>query len=113
MSRNSSARKAQARAAEREHRQRQRRRRKAVRTAIPVVLGLAILAVGYAWYAKTRPAPVIAGVEGPRLKVDRDRIDFGYQHLGHMVRAEFNVTNAGDGTLQLQTPPVATLLDGC
>jgi hypothetical protein len=49
----------------------------------------------------------------PRLQVDRDVIDFGDQHLNTTVRATFNFTNTGDGTLTLNVPRTPKVIEGC
>ena len=110
-----SMRKTQARVAERERRRQQEERNKKLKIAIPVVVGIiAMLAVGYSFFAQanqsSRPAD---GVVGPRLQVDRDLIDLGRQQLGNTVRALFNLKNVGDSTLNLSVPRTVTLLQGC
>ena len=110
-------RRTQARVAERERRRQQEERDQKLKIVIPIaVVGLvAVLAIGYSLFAQTnKPTrPVNAGVMGPRLQVDRDKIDLGKQHLGNTVRALFNLKNAGDDTLNLNVPGTVTLLQGC
>ncbi|GEM_PF-1760320 len=109
-------RRTEARAAARERRRQQEARNKKMRIAISVaaIALVAALAIGYALFAQTQAArPANAGVVGPRLQVDRDRIDLGYQRLDTMVRALFNLKNVGDNTLSLNVPRTVTLLQGC
>ncbi len=110
-----SVRKTQVRLAERERRHRQEERNSFLKIAIPAVFVIvAMAAVGYSLLTQPEPPrPANAGVVGPRLQVDHDQIDLGYQHLGNTVRALFNLKNAGDDTLNLNVPRVATLLEGC
>ncbi len=110
-----SMRKTEARAAERERHRRQQERNRQLKIAIPAVVAIiAVLAVGYALFAQTQPArPANAGILGPRVQVDRELIDLGYQHLGNTVRALFNLKNVGDDTLNLNVPRTVTLLEGC
>ncbi len=110
-----SMRKTQARVAARDRRRQQEERNKKLRIAIPVAVGIiAVLAAGYSLLAQAKPAvPANPGIVGPRLQVDRDQIDLGYQHLGNVVRAVFNLKNAGDAALNLNVPQTVTLLQGC
>ncbi len=50
---------------------------------------------------------------GPRLTVDRERIDFGRVPLDKPVRAEFKVTNTGDRPLTLDTSAPVQAVQGC
>ncbi len=49
----------------------------------------------------------------PRVVVDRDVIDLGNQTYGTMVRAEFEVSNAGQGNLEFASPPEIEVVEGC
>lgn len=49
----------------------------------------------------------------PRLKVDREAIDFGDVRLGQTVEAAFLLTNVGDQTLQLTLAPYVEVVEGC
>lgn len=49
----------------------------------------------------------------PRLKVDREVIDFGEVPLGKWVTAEFRLTNVGDQPLRFSEPPWVELVEGC
>ena len=110
-----STRKTQARIAERERRRQQEERIQTLKTVVPVLAGIILLlAVGYSLFTViTKPATLNPGVVGPRLQVDRDKIDLGKQPLGKTVRAVFNLKNTGDGTLTLSVPRTVTLLQGC
>ena len=50
---------------------------------------------------------------GPRLAVDRERIDFGRVPLNKSVRAEFKVSNNGDRPLTLDTTAPVQAIQGC
>ena len=77
--------------------------------------GVALL--GVALFALLRPgagggAPL--EVQGaPRLKVDREVIDFGDVRLGEWVQADFRVTNVGDQPLRFSETPWVELVEGC
>jgi hypothetical protein len=49
----------------------------------------------------------------PRLKVDREVIDFGDVRLGEWVQADFRLTNVGDQPLRFGEPPYVELVEGC
>lgn len=108
-------RKTEARIAERERRRQQREQKQKLWRTIPLVIIalLAVAGVGLIVYGKTQAQANITGANGPRLALDRDQIDFGDQHFNTTVRATFKVTNAGDGTLSLNVPKVATVVEGC
>ncbi len=108
-------RRTQARAAERERRRQQRETRARLWKIIPLVLvGLmALSGAGMIAYGALNPSPDIQGKQGPRVQVDQETVDLGDQHFGTTVRATFKVTNAGDGTLKLDVPRIATVAEGC
>ncbi len=106
-------RKTQVRVVERERTRSQRQRNSAMKTAIPLILALVvILFVAFVAFTTANQAAV-QGTIGPRLQVDRDQVDLGHRVFGETVRAVFTVKNAGDGTLNLTVPSVATVLEGC
>jgi hypothetical protein len=49
----------------------------------------------------------------PRLKVDREAIDFGDVRLGQTVEAAFVLTNVGDQPLHLAQAPYVEVVEGC
>jgi hypothetical protein len=49
----------------------------------------------------------------PQLQVNTERIELGKQIFNNPVRANFVIKNAGTGTLTLDVPRSATLLEGC
>ncbi len=110
-----SPRKTQARVAERERRRQQEERNKKLKIAIPVVVGIiAVLALGYSLFTQAKPArPANAGVVGPRLQVDQEKIDLGRRVFNQPVRGAFNLKNVGDDTLKLGVPKLVTALEGC
>ncbi len=110
-----SMRKTEARTAERGRRRRERERKEKLWWTVPfVVVGLlVVIGAGLLIHGTIQATADVKGVNGPRLQVDRDKIDFGDVHLGKTVRASFKITNGGDGTLKLDVPQVATVVEGC
>lgn len=108
-------RRTQARTVERERARAQQRRKSTMQKAIPLLLGvLVLLFVAFVALATANNAnQETPGTVGPRLQVDREQVDLGHRVFGETVRAVFNVKNAGDGTLKLTTPQMATALEGC
>ena len=110
---NQPIRKTQARTMERERARKQAERRDAIMHTLPYVIAAAVvLFLGIAGYLVLNQ-PITPGTLGPRLQVDQEKIDLGNQPLNKTVRAAFTVKNVGDGTLKLDVPRVATLLEGC
>jgi hypothetical protein len=107
-------RKTQLRVAERERRRREREQEQKRTWVIPAIFValLAVLGVGLVIYGDLTNANT-PGVNGPHLQVDRDRIDFGDQHFDTPVHAVFKIQNTGDGTLTLNVPQAATVVEGC
>jgi hypothetical protein len=55
-----------------------------------------------------------SGASGPRLAVDRERIDFGRVVYDKTVRAVFAVKNVGDQPLQIAQRQIAVrVVEGC
>ncbi len=105
-------RKTQARALERARARHQVERRSAIAHALPYVIAVAaVLFIGVLIFLTTQTDQTVAGT--PRLQVDRERIDLGNRVFNQPVRAVFNVQNIGDGTLKLETPKIANVLEGC
>lgn len=75
--------------------------------------GIAIVAaVILVWVAfSLTPASQSGGA--PKLQVSTDRLDLGKQLFDHTVHASFTIQNTGTGTLTLQVPRTATLVEGC
>ena len=55
--------------------------------------------------------PEVTGA--PRLKVDKDKIDFGDTQVGQAVTASFELMNVGDQPLVIQQPPYIEVAAGC
>lgn len=72
------------------------------------LVGIAVLVL--VWFALT---PNRGNGGTPQLQVNTDLLDLGKQTLGKSVHASFEVKNTGNGTLTLNVPRVATLLEGC
>jgi hypothetical protein len=49
----------------------------------------------------------------PSLKVDQDKIDYGYVKFGENRQFALKVTNTGDGTLRFKEEPYIEVLEGC
>ncbi|MGC8879122.1 MAG: hypothetical protein ACP5R2_07855 [Anaerolineae bacterium] len=52
-------------------------------------------------------------ISGPRLAVDRERIDLGTLPFNKRVTAEFRVQNVGDSDLIILEKPAIELVEGC
>ncbi|MCL4394259.1 MAG: hypothetical protein M1482_05555 [Chloroflexi bacterium] len=107
-------RRTQVRVTRREQGRAQERRKNKLKLVVALIAAAFVLFVVAAttWYARSNPSA--AQADGtPRLQVDHDQIDLGLQPLNRTVRAAFNIKNTGDGTLKLDVPRVATLLEGC
>ena len=109
-------RKTQARLAERERARAQEQRKGMLKKFIPLavvfLVAVFVLFVGLTTLTQTS-GQIIQGATGPRAQVDRENLDLGTQPFDKTVRAAFTVKNVGDGTLKLDVPKVATLVDGC
>lgn len=109
---NQPIRKTQARATERERARQQTERRNTLTHALPFVIAAAVvLFIGIVIFLASNQAT--PGVVGARLQVDQEKIDLGNRIFEQSVRATFTLKNIGDGTLKLEVPRVATLIEGC
>ena len=107
---NQPVRKTQTRASEREHARQDAERHGTLTRALPfVMVAVVVLSIGVGVFLALNQTA--AGT--PRLQVDREKIDLGKQIFDKPVRATFNVKNVGDGTLKLDAPQIATVLEGC
>lgn len=107
---NQPVRKTQARMLERHRAQKQAERRDTITQFLPYVIAAAVvLFAGIAIFIVMNQSA--SGT--PRFQVDKEKIDLGNQPLDKTVRAAFTVKNIGDGTLRLDVPKGATLLEGC
>lgn len=107
---NQPIRKTQVRAMERERARKKVKRRAMFTRAVPLVIATAgVVFVGIVVFlAMNQP---VAGA--PRLQVDQEKIDLGNRIFNQPVRGVFTVKNVGDGVLKLETPKIATVLEGC
>lgn len=108
--------KQQARLAERQRRRAERERRERLTWMIPVgILGAVVLfIVGLGLFGALKSSGVIDSPNGKaKFTVDTEKLELGDQKLGRPINASFKVTNAGDGRLTLNTPPMVTALEGC
>ena len=92
------------------HQQRSAQTKKLVPPAIGAIVVLFVVFVAFTMVNQATP---VNGIGVPRLQVDREKIDLGNRIFNQPVRAMFNVKNVGDGTLKLDAPRVATVLEGC
>ena len=49
----------------------------------------------------------------PAIKVDQNKIDYGYVKFGENRQFRFQVTNTGDGNLRFKEKPYIEVLEGC
>jgi hypothetical protein len=49
----------------------------------------------------------------PLIKVDQDKIDYGFVKFGENRQFAIQVTNTGDGNLRFQEKPYIEVLEGC
>lgn len=73
-----------------------------------VLVVIAVLIFGWIAFSPNRGS---AGT--PQIKVSTERLELGKQVFDRPVRASFTVTNTGNGTLMLDVPRIATVLEGC
>lgn len=110
MSNKSPIRKTEMRAQERERARQQSAQRDAITQTLPfVIAAVVVLFIGVAVF-------VVMGQPSsgtPRLQVDQEKIDLGKRIFNQPVRAVFTIKNVGDGALTLETPKIATVLEGC
>jgi hypothetical protein len=75
---------------------------------LTVGVGLMIVAVvGMILASRARQAGL------PHAAVDREVIDLGDQPYGTRVRAEFKISNTGQGGLEFTSPPEIEVVEGC
>lgn len=49
----------------------------------------------------------------PAIKVDQEKIDYGYIQYGVQKTFAIKVTNTGDGTLRFKEQPYIEVVEGC
>lgn len=107
---NQPMRKTEARVAQRERARKQAERRNTIMHTLPfVIAAVGVLALGIGVFLMTNPS----ATGTPRLQVTQDKIDLGNRIFDQPVRAAFTVKNIGDGTLKLETPRIAEVIEGC
>ncbi len=107
---NQPIRKTQARAMERDRARKQAERHNTFTHALPFVIAAAVvLFVGIAVFPVMNQT--VSGT--PRLQVDQEKIDLGNRIFNQPVRSVFTVKNVGDGTLKLEMPKIANVIEGC
>lgn len=107
---NQPIRKTQARLMERERARKQAERRDTIIHAIPFVIAAAVVMfIGVAGFLMLNQTA--SGT--PHFQVNQEKIDLGNRIFNQPVRGVFTVKNVGDGTLKLETPKIASVLEGC
>ncbi len=86
---------------------------KSILPLIVIFAGAAVLLIAGLFLIFSNNGSTSGSKTGPRLAVDRERIDFGRVPLDKTVRAEFKVTNTGDRPLTLDTTVPVQVLQGC
>ncbi len=86
---------------------------KSILPLIALFAGAAVLLIAGLFLILSNNGDTSGSKTGPRLTVDRERIDFGRVPLDKPVRAEFKVTNTGDRPLTLDTTAPMQVLQGC
>ena len=49
----------------------------------------------------------------PSIKIDQDKIDYGFVKFGENRQFKLQVTNTGDATLRFKEQPYIEVLEGC
>jgi hypothetical protein len=73
------------------------------------VLGGGLLLIAAVLFARG----VGSGGGTPSLKVDQEKIDYGFVKFGENRQFTLQVTNTGDGTLRFKEQPYIEVLEGC
>lgn len=95
------------------------RQKQARKTATSLLLSLVggVVLVGVILYAFFSNAPASkAAIEvsgAPRLKVDKEKVEFGDRKLGTNVEVSLKVTNIGDQPLRFVEKPYVEVVEGC
>ncbi len=77
------------------------------------VIGFFVL-LGVLVFQEMGGSPGSSGSSGPRLAVDRERIDLGRVVYDKSVRAVFTIKNVGDQPLQISERQITVkLVEGC
>ena len=107
-------RKTQARVLQREQIRAREQRKNNLKVILPMIAVAFVVVVIVASAMYARPGESAMQTNGtPHLQVDSDQIDLGRRIFNQPVRAVFNIKNTGDGTLKLDVPRVANVLEGC
>lgn len=109
-------RRTQARELERIRQRAHRERNQGLKWQIPLALGGALILLVAAYLVFTtagNSSNSSAGGSGPHFQADTEKLDLGDQPLGNSVHASFNIKNTGGGTLTLNPPKIAMVLEGC
>lgn len=82
----------------------------ALGTLLVAVIGLALW---WQWGIQGRINSPTSLVNGPRLAVDKEEIDFGRVRVGRVVKVAFRLSNVGDQPLHILGKPLVEVAKGC
>jgi hypothetical protein len=99
--------------AQRKNERAAQRKQQSLFPLVALFTGAAVLLIAGLFLLLSNNGNASGSKTGPRLTVDRDRIDFGRVPLGKTVKAEFKVTNTGDSALTLDTSAPVQVVEGC
>ncbi len=99
--------------AQRKNQRAAQREQKSIWPLVAILAGAAVVLIAGLFLLLGNNGNTSGSKTGPRLAVDRERIDFGRVPLDKTVRAEFKVTNTGDRPLTLDTSAPVQVLEGC
>jgi len=75
-----------------------------------VLIGVIVFAI----FSNTPTPKAAIEVSGaPRLKVDKEKVEFGDRKLGSDVEVTLEVTNIGDQPLRFAETPYVEVVEGC
>ena len=74
---------------------------------LPAALGGLLLVIAAFFFANQD------GSGTPAIKVDQEKIDYGYIQYGVQKTFAIKVTNTGDGTLRFKEQPYIEVVEGC
>ncbi len=77
---------------------------------LPVALGGILLLIAAFFFANQGGD---TGGGTPSVKVDQQKIDYGYVKFGETKSFAIQVTNTGNGTLRFKDQPYIEVLQGC
>lgn len=96
----------------------ERRKQKKKKKVMGWSIGLGVLILAIAVFTtvqrKSRINPELIEVYGqPAIRVDQEKIDFGYKTWNTNLTFAISVTNVGDQPLRFSETPYVEVLEGC